>query len=84
MCVSYEKVKQAKQVVTGTKQTRKAIERGQASLVILAQDADHALTQSLQVVCEKNNVAYTYVPSMRELGKASGIQVGTATVAIIK
>jgi large subunit ribosomal protein L7A len=82
--MSYEKVKQAKQLVIGTKQTRKAVDRQLAHLVILAKDADLLLTHPIQIACEDNHVSYTYVPSMKELGKASGIQVGTAAVAILK
>ena len=82
--MSYEKVKQAKQLVIGTKQSKKAIERQRALLVVLAQDADLMVTYPIQVICEENHVAYTYVSSMKELGKASGIQVGTAVVAILK
>jgi large subunit ribosomal protein L7A len=82
--MSYEKVKQAKQLVIGTKQSKKAIERQQTMLVVLAQDADLMVTHPIQVTCEEKHIAYAYVPSMKELGKASGIQVGTAVVAILK
>lgn len=82
--MSYEKVKQAKKLVTGIKQTRKAIDRQLVSFVVLAEDADSFLTHPIQTLCEQRKVAYTYVASMRELGIASGIQVGTAAVAIMK
>jgi large subunit ribosomal protein L7A len=82
--MSYEKVKQAKKLVTGVKQTRKAIDRQLVSFVVLAKDADLILTHPIQTLCEQKEVAYTYVSSMKELGKASGIQVGTAAVAILK
>lgn len=82
--MSYEKVKQAKKLVTGIKQTRKAMDRHQVSLVVLAEDADLMLTHPIQLLCEQKGIAFTHVPSMKELGNASGIQVGTAAVAILK
>ncbi|WP_028777690.1 ribosomal L7Ae/L30e/S12e/Gadd45 family protein [Shimazuella kribbensis] len=82
--MSYEKVKQAKQLIIGVKQTRKAIERQMVSFVALAKDADLILTHPIQTLCEQKDVAYSYVSSMKDLGKASGIQVGTAAVAILK
>jgi large subunit ribosomal protein L7A len=54
------------------------------SFVALAKDADLILTHPIQTLCEQKNVAYDYVSSMKDLGKASGIQVGTAAVAILK
>lgn len=82
--MSYDKVKQANSLVTGIKQTRKAIERQLVTHVIVAEDADLSLTEPIVKLCEVQNVPYTFVASMRELGKISGIQVGTAAVAILK
>jgi len=35
-------------------------------------------------MCQSRNIAVTYVDSMKELGKACGIEVGAATAAILK
>ncbi len=82
--MSYDKVKQANSLVIGLTQTRKAIDRYKAELVIIAEDAELHLTKPIQALCEAKDVAFTYVASMKELGKASGIHVGTAAVAILK
>jgi large subunit ribosomal protein L7A len=82
--MSYDKVKQADSLVTGLKQTRKAIDRQIATLVIMAEDAELNLTKPIQRLCEAKGVPFTFVASMRDLGKASGIQVGTAAIAILK
>jgi len=81
--MSYEKVKQAKSLRIGTKQATKAVERGQAKEVVLAGDADPRLTSKMAALCKKAGVEVSYVDSMKLLGKACGIDVGTAMVAII-
>lgn len=81
--ISYDKVKQAKSLVIGLTQTRKAIDRQKATLVIIAEDADIRLTKPIQSLCEAKGISIAYVTSMKELGRASGIHVGTAAVAIL-
>ncbi|MDN4593585.1 50S ribosomal protein L7ae-like protein [Polycladomyces subterraneus] len=80
----YEKVKQATNMVIGTKQTKKAIEQGKAQEVIVAKDADAKVTTPIISMCRDRGIAVNYVDSMRELGKACGIEVGAAAVAILK
>ena len=82
--MSYEKVLQAKSVIIGTKQTVKALKNGIVKEVIIAEDADPYLTASVVETATELNVPITYVDSMKKLGKACGIEVGAATVAIIK
>jgi len=82
--VLYEKVKQATNMVIGTKQTKKAIEQGKAQEVIVAKDADDKVTAPIISMCRDRGIAVVPVDSMRELGKACGIEVGAAAVAILK
>jgi large subunit ribosomal protein L7A len=82
--MSYEKVKQAKELRIGLKQTIKSIEQREADEVIIAKDADpHIITEMLRI-CQENNILITHVDSKRQLGKACGIEVGAATVALIR
>lgn len=81
--MSYEKVKAAYNLIIGAKQTKKAIEQGMAQEVVIARDADGRITQSLTDLCRNHGVQVVYVDSMKELGKACGIEVGAATAAII-
>lgn len=81
--MSYEKVKQAKQLSIGTKQATRVVELGKAQLVIMANDADPRLTMRMAALCSKLGVEVDYVESMKLLGKACGIDVGTAMVAIV-
>ncbi|OEF96410.1 ribosomal protein L7Ae-like protein [Vulcanibacillus modesticaldus] len=82
--MSYEKVKQAKRLSVGLKQTLKAIEQGKAQEVIVAKDADQRLTSRIIQYSEERKIAISYVDSMKQLGKASGIDVGAAAVAVLK
>ena len=82
--MSYEKVIQAKSVVIGTKQTVRALKNNLIQEVIIADDADIYLTGRVVETAELVDVPITYVDSMKMLGKACGIDVGAATVAIKK
>lgn len=75
--------KAAKKVV-GCKQSLKAIEKGLASLVFLARDAEDRIRRPLLDLCRSRQIPMVEVDSMIELGRASGIQVGTAVVVIVE
>lgn len=82
--MSYEKVIQAKSVIIGTKQTIRALKNHLIQEVFVAKDADPFLTTRVVESATELNVPITYVDSMKMLGKACGIDVGAATVAIKK
>jgi large subunit ribosomal protein L7A len=83
--MSYEKVAQAKsKVVIGTKQTIKAIKNSEVSEVVIANDAERRITEKVVNLANQMDIPVLYVESMRELGKACGIDVGAAAVAIKK
>ncbi|MBP2002627.1 large subunit ribosomal protein L7A [Paenibacillus shirakamiensis] len=71
-------------VKIGAKQTAKAIEHGEVDEVYIAQDADPRITSKIIGLCTKLSIQVTYVDTMKELGKACGIDVGAAVVAIVK
>ncbi|MEH7124682.1 50S ribosomal protein L7ae-like protein [Bacillus sp. JJ1773] len=81
--MSYEKVLQAKEVIIGTRQTVKALQTGTTKEVIIAKDADPKVIANVASKASEVNVPVLYVDSMKKLGKACGIDVGAATVAII-
>ncbi|MEH7628480.1 50S ribosomal protein L7ae-like protein [Bacillus subtilis] len=81
--MSYDKVSQAKSIIIGTKQTVKALKRGSVKEVVVAKDADPILTSSVVSLAEDQGIAVSMVESMKKLGKACGIEVGAAAVAII-
>ena len=77
--MTVELLKQATKRVVGNKQTAKAIQKGTAKTVYIADDADVRVVQPLLDACAVEKVA-----TMQELGKACGIHVGAATAAILK
>lgn len=81
--MSYDKVKQAENISIGTKQTTKMVELGMASEVFVAKDADPRIIAKIANLCKKTGVQVTYVDSMKQLGKACGIEVGAAMVAAV-
>lgn len=83
-----EAVKQARmtgKVRRGTNEVTKAIERGQAKLVIIAEDVEPPeIVAHVPLLCEERKIPYLYVPSKEELGKAAGLEVQAASVAIVE
>jgi large subunit ribosomal protein L7A len=80
--MSYEKVFQAKSIIVGTKQTVRAIKSEVISEVVVAIDADPRLTLKIVLLANETNIPVTYVDSMKKLGKACGIKVSAAVIAI--
>ncbi|MGI6345355.1 MAG: ribosomal L7Ae/L30e/S12e/Gadd45 family protein [Bacillota bacterium] len=79
-----EYLKNAKHKVVGVKQTQKAVQRDQTDWVVMARDADPRVLRELQELCQAKGIALHWVETMQELGKAAGIQVGSATAAVLK
>ena len=71
------------QTVVGAKQLRKALQRGTAKKVVLARNADPAITEPIALMCQKYHIECAWVPSMLDLGKACGIEVGAAAAAAV-
>ena len=83
----YEAVRSAKEtgkVRKGTNESTKAIERGIAKLVIIAEDVEPPeVVAHLPIICEEHKIPYVYVPSKKQLGEALGIDVQSAAACII-
>ena len=78
-----DSLKQAARLVTGAKQTLKAIQAGKAKHVFLARDAEERVLRPLLEISEARNVPVSFVEQMEDLGKACGIKVKAATAAIL-
>ncbi|BAN90608.1 50S ribosomal protein L7Ae [Aeropyrum camini] len=85
---AYEAVKRAREtgrIKKGTNETTKAVERGLAKLVVIAEDVDPPeIVMHLPLLCDEKKIPYVYVPSKKRLGEAAGIEVAAASVAIIE
>lgn len=69
--------------VVGVKQSRKAVQRGEAQLVFLALDADPQVTDPVLQLCQASNVPVETVTHMKDLGAACGIALDCAVAAIL-
>ena len=74
----------ARRKVVGTKQTLKALESGEAVMILLARDAEEKVTAPVAALAEENGIEIHYLESMSCLGKICGIKVNAATAAIIE
>jgi large subunit ribosomal protein L7Ae len=85
---AYEALRQAKQsgkIRKGTNETTKAIERGVAKLVIIAEDVEPPeVVAHLPIICDERNVPYVFVPTRASMGPALGIDVGAASACIVE
>ena len=67
----------------GTKQTLRAVERGQAATVYVARDADARVLRQLLGLCRQRGVTVHEVETMEALGASCGVEVGAASAAIL-
>ena len=67
----------------GTNEVTKAVERGEAAIVIMAVDVEPAeILAHMPALCDDRGVPYVYVPAKAELGNAIGLEKPTASIAI--
>jgi large subunit ribosomal protein L7Ae len=79
-----EKARDNGKVSKGANETTKQVERGQAKLVVMAEDVTpEEVLAHMPILCEEKKIPYTYVPSKEELGISAGLTVPTAAVAIL-
>lgn len=84
---AYEALQIAKNtgnVRKGTNETTKAIEKGSAKLVFIAEDVEPPeIVVHLPILCDERNIAYIFVPNKAKLGVAAGINVNAAACCIV-
>ena len=73
----------SKEKVIGVKQSRKAIREGRACQVFVACDADPAITEPVAQSCAEAGIPVEEAYTMAQLGRACGIDVGTAAAALL-
>lgn len=70
--------------VVGTKQTLKALQKGQVVELFVAKDAQKKQVEPLVELATKETVPVSYITTMKELGIACEVEVKTATAALIE
>jgi large subunit ribosomal protein L7Ae len=77
-------VRESGKMRKGTNEVTKLVERGDAAMVIMAEDVSpEEILAHMPILCEEKGVPYAYVPSKADLGKAAGMEKPTASIAII-
>lgn len=67
----------------GTNEVTKAIERGNAHLVLIAEDVQpEEVVMHLPELADEREIPFVFVGPQDELGRAAGLEVGTAAAAI--
>ncbi|CCO07793.1 ribosomal L7Ae/L30e/S12e/Gadd45 family protein [Desulforamulus hydrothermalis] len=80
--MSLEPLKSARKKTVGAKQTLKAVEKLQAKQVYWAADAEARVVDPILRICSTKNIPTVKVDSMKDLGRACGIDVGCAIASI--
>ena len=69
----------------GANEATKAIDKGEAKLVVYAADVTpKEIIMHLPLLCKEKNIPCIMVSKKEDLGAAAGLSVGTAAVAIVK
>jgi large subunit ribosomal protein L7Ae len=70
-------------VKKGTNETTKAVERGNAELVFIAEDVSpEEVVMHLPELAAEKDIPYVFVESQDDVGHAAGLSVGSAAAAI--
>ena len=80
-----ELLEKAKKVKAGLNEVTKAVERGTAKLVVLAEDITPAeLVMHIPMLCEEKNIPCSFIATRKELGEKAKMRTATSAVAIIE
>ncbi|AGB16332.1 50S ribosomal protein L7Ae [Halovivax ruber XH-70] len=71
-------------VKKGTNETTKAIERGNADLVFVAEDVSpEEIVMHLPELADEKGIPVVFVETQDDVGHAAGLEVGSAAAAIV-
>ena len=78
------KISKTGKVKVGINEVTKAIEREKAKFVLIANDVNpKEITMHLPMLCKEKKVPYSFVETKEELGKSAGLNVSTASIAVV-
>jgi len=71
-------------VKKGTNETTKAIERGNAELVYVAEDVQpEEIVMHLPELADEKGTPFVFVETQDDIGHAAGLEVGSAAAAVV-
>lgn len=71
-------------IIVGIKQTRKALINDEVRTIYAACDTDPGVLNEIYDLCNTKGIEIIEIESMKQLGKAAGIDVKSAVVAVLK
>lgn len=78
-----EMAKNSGKIRKGTNEATKAIQNGNAQLIIIAEDVDpEEIVMHLPSLCDEKKVAYVFVASKQDIGRSAGVDRPMAAAAI--
>lgn len=80
--MSFDELKNPAKVI-GTKQVIKQLTNGEVKKVYIAGDAEQHIVEPIKELCRKKDIQIEIVENMQILGRAVGIEVGSAAVALL-
>jgi large subunit ribosomal protein L7Ae len=79
-----EVAKKTGKLKKGCNEVTKALEKGQAKLVVVAKDTQpKEIIMHLPLLSKEKGVRYVEVEKKEELGAAAGLPLGTAAIAVV-
>lgn len=78
-----ETLKSSRNKTVGIKQTQRALEKGIVRRVFVAKDAEQHVLRPILESCQTLGIEMVEIPTMIDLGKACGIEVGSAVAALL-
>ena len=82
--MSLDLIKDGKRRTVGTRETRKALEKGLLEGIFIAMDAEHRLVKPLIVAAKASGISIYYVETMKKLGAVCEVEVDTAIAGVLK
>jgi large subunit ribosomal protein L7Ae len=70
-------------VKKGTNEATKAVERGNAEMVFIAEDVQpEEIVMHLPDLADERNIPFVFVGAQDDLGRSAGLEVGSAAAAV--
>ncbi|WP_135822502.1 50S ribosomal protein L7Ae [Halostella litorea] len=71
-------------VKKGTNETTKAVERGNAALIYVAEDVQpEEIVMHLPELADEKGIPYVFIDNQDDVGHAAGLEVGSAAAAVV-
>jgi len=80
-----EMAKDTGRIRKGINEATKAVEKGSAVLVLIAEDVDPPeVVMHLPMICKEKGITYVFISEKKLIGKSAGLEVPCSAIAIEK